>query len=78
MQKICLAAILALGFAPMAHAQSAYQGYTNQHGTYVQPHYQTPPNNTTADNWSTRGNTNPYTGRPGTITPRPTQRATGF
>jgi hypothetical protein len=62
----------------------SYGGYgtgANPQGHYVQPHtrsdgrttgghYQSNPNNTTLDNWSTRGNTNPYTGQPGTRAPR--------
>lgn len=74
MHKLYLAAILALGLAPAAHAQVYYQGHTNRNGTYVQPHYQTPPNNTTADNYSIQGNTNPYTGRPGYINPQQQRR----
>jgi hypothetical protein len=35
-------------------------------GTYVQPHQQTNPNNTTSDNYGTRPNVNPYTGAAGT------------
>ena len=50
--------------------QHSVQGYTNQNGTYVQPHMQTNPNSTMNDNWSTRGNSNPYTGQPGYVTPR--------
>jgi len=44
-------------------------GYYRSNGTYVQPHYRTAPNSTNRDNFSTRGNTNPYTGQPGYITP---------
>lgn len=44
-------------------------GYYRKDGTYVQPHYRTAPNSTNRDNFSTRGNTNPYTGKPGYITP---------
>jgi hypothetical protein len=44
--------------------------YTTSQGTYVQPHMQTYPNNTQFDNYSTRGNVNPYTGAIGTRTPR--------
>jgi hypothetical protein len=47
----------------------AVQGYTTQNGTYVQPHYQTNPNNNTFDNYGTRGNINPYTGQMGTRSP---------
>ena len=45
-------------------------GYTTNTGTYVQPHQQTNPNQTQYDNYSTRGNVNPYNGNVGTRTPR--------
>ncbi len=41
-------------------------GYTKSNGTYVAPHYRTSPNSTRNDNYSTYGNTNPYTGEAGT------------
>ena len=44
-------------------------GYYRSNGTYVKPHYRTAPNSTNRDNFSTRGNTNPYTGQAGYITP---------
>lgn len=44
----------------------AVKGYTTKGGTYVAPHRQTNPNRTRSDNWSTKGNVNPYTGKPGT------------
>ena len=43
--------------------------YHRKDGTYVPGHFRTNPNNTNRDNYSTRGNTNPYTGKPGWITP---------
>lgn len=51
------------------HSSSGYHmvsGYTRSNGTYVAPHYQTNPNATRNDNWSTRGNVNPFTGTLGT------------
>jgi hypothetical protein len=42
------------------------RGYEKKDGTYVAPHQQTNPNATKADNYSTKGNTNPYTGKKGT------------
>ncbi|WKW49614.1 hypothetical protein [Rhodomicrobium lacus] len=45
------------------------RGYTRNDGTYVEPHYQTRPNNNLNDNFSTKGNVNPYTGREGWIDP---------
>ena len=44
-------------------------GYTNSHGTYVEPHYQTNPNGSTYDNYETRGNLNPHTGAYGSRSP---------
>lgn len=41
-------------------------GYVRSNGTYVGGHYQTNPNVTRNDNYSTRGNMNPHTGEPGT------------
>jgi len=55
------------GSNPNSHS---VDGYTRNNGTYVQPHQQTNPNNTQLDNYGTRGNTNPYTGQPGTRIPR--------
>lgn len=42
------------------------RGYYRKDGTYVQPHYRSRPNHTKLDNWSTKGNVNPYTGKRGT------------
>lgn len=41
-------------------------GYTRSDGTYVKGHYRTGANSTKSDNWSTKGNTNPHTGKKGT------------
>ncbi len=45
------------------------RGYTRSNGTYVNSYYRTSPNYTRFDNYSTRGNYNPYTGRFGTRSP---------
>lgn len=44
-------------------------GYTRSNGTYVAPSHATNPNGTKLDNWSTKGNVNPYTGQAGTKSP---------
>ena len=41
-------------------------GHTTKNGTYVKPHRQTNPNGTKKDNYSTKGNVNPHTGKKGT------------
>lgn len=40
--------------------------YKPSTGSYVMPSYRTSPNKTKIDNYSTRGNYNPYTGKTGT------------
>lgn len=42
------------------------RGYTRSDGTYVAPHMRSAPDGNFSNNWSTRGNTNPYTGKEGT------------
>ena len=44
-------------------------GYTRKNGVYVQPHYRSSPNSNVYDNWSTKGNVNPYTGKMGAKNP---------
>ena len=44
-------------------------GYVRKDGTYVKGYNRTNPNNTNRDNYSTQGNTNPWTGEPGYILP---------
>lgn len=71
MQRVLLL-LLCLLFAATASAQVRVKGYTKANGTYVAPHYRSAPNNTKLDNYSTKGNTNPYTGQAGTVNPYPT------
>jgi hypothetical protein len=44
----------------------AVRSYYKKDGTSVQSYRETNPNNTRLDNYSTKGNVNPYTGMPGT------------
>jgi hypothetical protein len=43
--------------------------HVRNNGSYVEGHYRSNPNETKLDNWSTKGNTNPYTGQSGTRNP---------
>ena len=70
---IALALLVSLGATSDAFARGggsggshAVRGYTTKSGSYVAPHFQTNPNGTRSDNWSTKGNVNPYTGKAGT------------
>lgn len=81
MKKLIIAA-LALSIAGPALAQSRHrvEGYTRRDGTYVAPHYQTNPDSSRTNNWSSQGNYNPYTGRAGTVDPyaQPSYPASGY
>lgn len=73
MKKLILALIAGAMIAPStATAQVRVNGYFKSDGTYVAPHYRSSPNNTTLDNYSTKGNVNPYTGAFGTRSQAPT------
>lgn len=52
-----------------AEAASRVKGYTKKNGTYVAPHYKSSPNKSKFDNFSTKGNINPYTVKKGTVNP---------
>ncbi len=67
MKKILIA--IALLASSSAFADTHVNGYYRQNGTYVEPHYRSSPNNTVLDNYSTKGNVNPYTGQAGTVDP---------
>ena len=45
------------------------KSYTRSNGTVVKGYYRTAPNSTNRDNFSTRGNVNPYTGQAGYVKP---------
>lgn len=48
---------------------TSVRGHTKRDGTYVQPHHRKAPNSSKQDNYSTKGNVNPYTGKEGTVEP---------
>lgn len=71
MKLLTCAALLLPAIATGATAQSSVnvRGHTTREGVYVPPHVRTAPNETKADNWSSRPNVNPYTGKAGTADP---------
>ena len=52
-------------YSPTNYDTIWVNGYRKNNGTYVEGHYKTRPNHTVYDNWSTKGNVNPYTGKKG-------------
>jgi len=74
MKKIFLMAILFVGFFSFSASVEAktisVKGYYKPStGRYVAPSYRTSPNNYKFDNYSTKGNYNPYSGKKGTVNP---------
>jgi hypothetical protein len=64
-----------ISFAKAPHGHSSLRsspgvhythGYVRRNGSYVHGYQATNPNGTHDNNFSTRGNVNPYTGKPGT------------
>lgn len=49
-----------------SRSDHSVKGYTRSNGTYVQPSHATNPDVTKNNNYSTKGNVNPYTGKLGT------------
>jgi hypothetical protein len=70
--KILAVALLGLIAVSPALARGAsggtvtVRGYVKSNGTVVAPHIQTGPDSTRANNWSTKPNINPITGKEGT------------
>lgn len=60
--------VMALSATSVEAAQRV-NGYYRSNGTYVQPYYRSNSNSTKYDNYSTRGNYNPFTGKYGTRNP---------
>lgn len=65
---IAVVVIFGLSLTSALHADSKVKGYYKKDGMYVAPYHRTGANGSTSDNYSHQGNTNPYTGQPGTKT----------
>jgi hypothetical protein len=75
---IVLVATICLLHAPIEGVADVHvRGYFRKNGTYVKPHYRSYPNATRLDNWSTKGNVNPHTGKRGTSNPDLERKAVG-
>ncbi|MCI1272840.1 MAG: hypothetical protein LKG27_00190 [Clostridiaceae bacterium] len=66
--KILIILTMLFFFTGIANADYV-NGYMRRDGTYVQGYNRSTPNETRLDNYSTRGNYNPYTGKEGTVNP---------
>jgi hypothetical protein len=64
MKKLTITLLGVLALSSVSYA-GYVNGYTKSNGTYVDGYYRSDANGTTSDNYSTYGNTNPYTGKRG-------------
>jgi hypothetical protein len=58
--------LLLLPLSLMAQSSTKVHGYTKKDGTHVESYHRTKSDGTTKNNYSHKGNTNPYTGKKGT------------
>ncbi|MFZ3071917.1 MAG: hypothetical protein WA162_01595 [Thermodesulfobacteriota bacterium] len=56
-------------FSPALVDAGWVNGYYKSNGTYVEGYYRSSPNNSVLDNYSTKGNSNPYTLEKGYVDP---------
>lgn len=69
-QRVAVGSIAATIFLAMliaipAEASEHARGHIKKDGKYVAPHNRSKANKTQRDNWSSKGNSNPYTGKHG-------------
>lgn len=70
MIKLLFVILTCLSGLSFSYAKDVHvNGYYRKNGTYVAPHFRSAPDSTKLNNFSTKGNINPYTGKKGTINP---------
>lgn len=65
---VLMGAVLATSGAASARS-TLTKPYIKKNGTYVAPSLRTSPDRTKLNNYSTKGNVNPYSGKAGTVDP---------
>lgn len=67
MKKLLTVVAFALMMVPSAYASKGVwvDGFTKKNGTRVDGHYRSRPDDSYNNNWSTRANKNPHTGKVG-------------
>ncbi len=70
MAKFAFAVGLLVAMLPAYAGDHAVRGYVKKDGTYVAPSRATNPNRTQRDNYSSKPNVNPHTGKPGIRMPK--------
>ena len=62
---LIITAFFAISTVSICFADVYVKGYYRKDGTYVPGHYRSSPDGNPWNNWSTKGNVNPYTGKKG-------------
>lgn len=65
MRKLGIAIVVLLVSGVALAKGTRVRGHTRKDGSYVAPHHRSSPNGKKSDNWGTKGNSNPYTGKEG-------------
>ena len=66
---LSLTLLLLVATATISFADTYVGGYYRKDGTYVKPYWRSDKNDSKFDNWSSKGNINPYTGKKGYVDP---------
>ena len=66
---LVFAVLYILFFAPNADAATRVKGYIKKNGTYVAPYFKSQPDRIKINNYSTKGNINPFNGKKGSVNP---------
>lgn len=74
MNKLLLIAMfICLSISPASARNTQVKPYSRSNGSFVMPHNRTAPDNKVFNNYSAKGNINPYTGKMGTVDPYATR-----
>ncbi len=65
MKKIIILALAIMAFASVASADQYVRGHYNHNGTYVEGYHRSDPDGDRNNNYSHKGNVNPWTGQRG-------------
>ena len=69
MKRIIALAVLAFISTSTLARDAPVRGTIRKDGAYIAPHQRTTPNSTRTDNYSSKPNVNPYTGKEGRVDP---------
>lgn len=75
---VVISTVVMGALAGLAHADQYVNGYIKQDGTYVQGYTRSTPDSSYNNNYSTRGNMNPYTGSYGSNSPTYNDRSPSY